>query len=138
MSLTGAGELADFATALVGKFFGDKTQQEKDQAALAIQSLANEFNLVKAQTDVDLAEAQSSDRLQHWRGALGWVCVLAFGWHYVGLPIFQYVAAVLVQMKEIAGIPMPPDLNDAALQTVLLGMLGLGAMHVTERIKGVS
>lgn len=50
-------------------FFPDKT--EEDNAKLAA-SLA----LIQTQTDIDKAEAQSTDPLQHWRGGLGMCCRL--------------------------------------------------------------
>lgn len=136
--MTGIGALAGAASTIINHFFPDKTQEEKDALTKEMQEMMNSQNLTLAQLDVDKAEAQSSDPMQHWRGALGWVCVAAFGWHYVGLPVFQYLAAVGVQMHWMQAVPTPPDLNTAELSTILMGMLGLGGMHVAERIKGVA
>ncbi len=136
--VSGIGALGDAVQGIVNHFFPDKTQQEKDQAAIELQTLMNQFNLTKGQIDVDQAEAASTDKLQHWRGFLGWVCTAAFAWHYVGLEVFQYVAAVGVANHWFASMPQPPALDISELYPLLMGMLGLGAMHVTERVKGVS
>ena len=138
LDITGIGALADAASSIINHFFPDKTQEEKDKLTVEMQTMMNEQNLTLAQLQIDNSEAQSTDPMQHWRGALGWVCVLAFGWHYVGLQVFQYIMAVGVQQGWVHALPAPPDLNTAELSTVLMGMLGLGGMHVAERIKGVS
>ena len=106
-------------------FFPDKTQQEKDQLAAALAML-------NAQTDIDKAEAQSSDPLQHWRGGLGWVCAFAYGYNFVLQPL-------MVAAATLSGHPVVlPVLDIGPLATLTLGMLGLGGLHVAERVKGVS
>lgn len=138
MSLTGLGEVADLAKTVVGAIFPDKTDVEKAQIAAQMQATLGQQNLTIAQIGVDQAEAASSDPLQHWRGALGWVCVVAYAWHYVGMPVANYLCGVLVVKQYLAAMPSFPELNTSELSTLLMGMLGLGAMHVTERVKGVS
>lgn len=125
MDLTGIGTAAEAAKSIIGMFFPDKTAEEQSKIAA---SLA----LLNAQTNIDLAEAQSSDPLQHWRGGLGWVCAFAYFWNFVGQPLAVAVAA-------LAGHPIVlPQLDIGPLATLTLGMLGLGGLHVTERIKGAA
>ena len=115
----------DLATTIVQKIWPDRSQQEQQQLAGMLQQLT-------AQTDINKAEAQSSDPLQHWRGGLGWVCTLAYLFDFVLQPL-------LVSLSALAGHPIGLarlDLGD--LSTLTLGMLGLGGLHVAERIKGVS
>lgn len=138
MDALGIGAVGDAVTAIVNHFFPDKTQQEKDQAANELQVLMNQFNLTKAQIDVDDDEAKNTDPLQHWRGMLGWVCTAAFAWHYVCYPLFQYVASCLVAAHLLAAVPIPPDLDVEELYPLLLGMLGLGTMHTVQAIKGTA
>jgi hypothetical protein len=135
---TGIGALGSAVEGIVNHFFPDKTQEEKDKAALELQTLMAQFNLTSAQIGVDQAEAASGDRWQHWRGALGWVCVFSFAWHYVGLPLFGYVAALGVQMHLFGGIPIPPALDISELYPLLMGMLGLGAMHTYQTVKAAN
>lgn len=125
IDVSGIGTAATAVKDVLGMFFPDKTEQEKAQIAAAV-------SLVQAQTDIDKSEAQSSDPLQHWRGGLGWVCVAGFGYQFVLQPL-------LATALTIAGHPVAlPSLDLGQLSTLTAGMLGLGAMHVTERIKGAT
>lgn len=126
MDITGIGAAATAAKDILGMIFPDKTESEKAQ-------LAATLALVQAQTDIDKAEAVSSDPLQHWRGGLGWVCVFAYAWNFVLEPMVHAGCA-------IAGHPgiTLPTLDIAPLAELTLGMLGLGALHVTEKVKGVA
>jgi Holin of 3TMs, for gene-transfer release len=123
--LTGLGAVAESAKSILGMFFPDKTESEKNQLAAALAVL-------NSQTDIDKAEAQSSDPLQHWRGGLGWVCAFGYAYNFVLQPL-------LVAGASIFGHPVAlPQLDISQLSTLTLGMLGLGGLHVAERIKGVS
>lgn len=126
MDLTGIGEAATAAKGILGMIFPDKTEQEKSQLAAALA-------LVNAQTDIDKAEAQSTDPLQHWRGGLGWVCAFAYAYNFVVQPLA--VALYAIWHGQILALP---QLTIEPLATLTLGMLGLGGLHVAERIKGAS
>ena len=68
-----------------------------------------------------------------WRPAIGWTCALAFFWRFVGYPVSATVLAAVgapVTLPEITGWG---DLN-----SVLMGMLGLGLMRSYEKSAGVS
>lgn len=123
--LTGLGAVAEAAKGILGMFFPDKTVEERDQLAAAL-------SLINAQTNINQAEALSSDPLQHWRGGMGWVCCMAYFWNFVGQPIMIGVALAI-------GHPLVlPQLDIGPLSTLTLGMLGLGGLHVAERIKTVA
>jgi hypothetical protein len=101
-----------------------KMQQSGELAQLAATT-----DLAKAQIMVNQAAAASTDRLQHWRGAAGWVCVLAYGYTYLLAPIGTWLLAM-------AGHPVvAPEINTADLSALLMGMLGLGGMHVYQTVK---
>jgi len=115
----------DLANNIVGKIWPDKTAHEQQELAALLSQLT-------AQTDIDKAEAASSDPMQHWRGGMGWVCVAAYAWDFVLQPLTMTGAV-------IAGHPVVlPQLDIGPLSTLTLGMLGLGGLHVTERVKGVA
>lgn len=125
MDLTGIGEAATAAQKIIGMFFPDRTAEDQ-------QKLAATLSLLNAQTDIDKAEAQSSDPLQHWRGGLGWVCTAGYAYQFVLQPL-------IVAVTHIAGHPVQlPELDLGQLSTLTLGMLGLGTLHVAERIKGAA
>lgn len=125
MDLTGIGEAATAAQKIIGMFFPDKTAEEQSKLAAMV-------GLLNAQTDIDKAEAQSSDPLQHWRGGLGWVCTAGYAYQFVLQPL-------IVAVTHISGHPVQlPELDLGQLSTLTLGMLGLGTLHVAERIKGAA
>lgn len=115
MSLDPVTAGLDAVTAIVSRIWPDKTESEKAQIAAAVQA-------VSAQTNIDQAEAQSSDPLQHWRGGLGWVCVVAYLNNFVLVPWAQAFHVAV------------PLLNVESLSTLTLGMLGLGGMHVYQQV----
>src|ERR1035437_8109470 len=117
MDLTGIGEVASAAKGILGMIFPDKTEEEKAQICAALAMLT-------AQTNIDQAEADSTDPLQHWRGGLGWVCASAYAWNFVGQPL---IVAVCVVFNHAVVLPM---LDIGPLATLTMGMLGLGGLHV--------
>jgi hypothetical protein len=125
LDLTGVGEALTAAQKIVGAFFPDKTAEEQSK-------LAASLSMLNAQTDIDRAEAQSSDPLQHWRGGLGWVCVAAYAWNFIAQPLVIAGAALAGSKLAL------PALDIGPLATLTLGMLGLGGLHVAERIKGAA
>lgn len=117
MDLTGIGEAATAAKGILGMIFPDKTEEEKNKLAAAMA-------MIQSQTDIDKAEAQSTDPLQHWRGGLGWVCTLAYLNNFA-----------LVPWATAFGLHIPP-MDMASLGALTLGMLGLGGMHVYQQTAG--
>lgn len=117
MDVTGIGAAAQAAKDILGMIFPDKTEEEKAK-------LAASLALIQAQTDIDKAEAESKDPLQHWRGGLGWVCTLSFLNNFVVMPW-----AATFGLRA-------PTLDTASLMTLTMGMLGLGGMHVYQTING--
>jgi hypothetical protein len=115
MDITGIGEGLSAIKGLADKIWPDKTE-------IAKADIVSMLSQIQAQTDIDKAEAQSTDPLQHWRGGLGWVCVLAYLNNFVILP---YAVAFGFHVPNI-----PSD----ALFTLTGGMLGLGGMHVYQTV----
>lgn len=121
-------------------FIPDPQQKAAAQLALFQAQQAGEFKELDAQValagqqaDIDKAEAQSSDRLQHWRGAAGWVCVAGLAWTFVGFPVLSCLLAATGHMPK-GGLPV---LDNAQLWQLTAGMLGLGGWHVYGQVRGV-
>lgn len=126
MSATGLGEIAGLATTVIDKIWPNKSEQEKAelQAALVV---------VQGQLAVNQAEAGSSSVfVAGWRPFIGWVCGAACAWNWIGLPIAKAGLLLAGQKLELS----PADLGE--MLPVLMGMLGLGALRTTEKIKGVA
>jgi hypothetical protein len=114
VDVAGVGAIATAAEKVLGMIFPDKT-------AIETQKMAAAFALIQNQTNIDNTEAASSDPLQHWRGGLGWVCVLAYLNNFILVPWATAFGAHV------------PVLDFAPLATLTAGMLGLGGMHVYEQ-----
>jgi hypothetical protein len=114
MDITGIGAAATAAQKILGMIFPDKTAEETQKLAAALA-------LVQSQTDIDKAEAESTDPLQHWRGGLGWVCTLAYLNNFI-----------LVPWATAFGVHVPA-IDIGPLSALTAGMLGLGGMHVYEQ-----
>jgi len=113
----------DLASTIVGKIWPDKSAQEQQQLAAVL-------SMINAQTDINKAEAQSTDPLQHWRGGLGWVCVAGYAWNYVLEPIATATAAFMHYPVTLGRMDM------TELSTLTIGMLGLGVTHAWQTVKG--
>ena len=125
-SLTGLGEVATLAAGIIDKIWPNKTEQEKAelQAALVV---------VQGQLSINQAEAGSSSVfVAGWRPFIGWVCGSACAWNWIGLPIAKAGLLLAGYTLNLA----PADLTE--MLPVLMGMLGLGALRTTEKIKGVA
>lgn len=115
----------DLASTIVNKIFPDKSAEEKQQLAAVL-------SMVQGQMAIDQAEATSTDPLQHWRGGLGWVCVMGYFWNFVGQPLTNAIAIGCGHPLALPGLDIGP------LATLTLGMLGLGGLHVAAQMKGGS
>ena len=83
------------------------------------------LELSKGQLEINKVEAaHKSLFIAGWRPAIGWCCGFALMYSTILSPILGIWFAV-------------PPVDGSLLTTVLMGMLGLGAMRTTEKLKGV-
>jgi len=117
----------------VGKIAGDLITTDKERAELAFRAQELDQKLDLAQIEVNKVEAASASVwVAGWRPGIGWVCVSACAWNWVGLPLSSFLLAA-------AGHPVnftPADLSE--MWPLLLGMLGIGGMRTFEKVKGVT
>lgn len=89
--------------------------------------LAAETELAKGQLEINKVEAGNANLfVAGWRPGVGWVCCLALVYQF-------FLRPALITFGKPA-----PDLEMGDLITILLGLLGLGALRTTEKIKGVA
>lgn len=132
LDITGLGALGDVAAKLVDKFFPDKTQAQKDAAALEMATLLQESNLMLAQTSINLEEAKSTSLfIAGWRPAIGWTCGFALAYAAVFEPLLRFSGTVLLGYSGAY-----PVIDTNITLQVLLGLLGLAGMRSAEKIKG--
>lgn len=92
-----------------------------------------DLKMATGQMEVNKAEALNNSLfVAGWRPAIGWTCGAAFAFKFVLGPS----AVVLMAM---AGHPITlPDFDFTEMSTILMGMLGLGALRTVEKIKGAA
>lgn len=113
------------------KFVGDKDLKEKLAHDEEMQELVAELQSTVGQLEINKAEAQhSSIFVSGWRPAVGWICGVALGYHYVLYPFLKFGAVLIMDNP-----PDFPSLSLGDLMPVLLGMLGLGSMRSYEKSK---
>lgn len=125
---------------IIDKVIPDKAaaQAAKDQlAAMAAQGqlteeMAELASVTTAQSDINKIEAASgSTFVAGWRPYVGWILGTAFGAIYLVFPLLTWITALF-------GHPIPfPTLDSGTLMTLLMGMLGMGAMRSYDKAKGV-
>ena len=125
---------------LIGPVSGllDKVIEDKDQKAqlaheIATMSDNHAQQALMGQLEINKAEAASGSIFKGgWRPFIGWVCGVAFAYHFVLQPCIVFGAAA-------AGIDIPelPEFDMGSLMTVMMGMLGLGGMRSIEKLKKI-
>ena len=122
------------ATKLLDKVIEDKDQKAKlaHELATMADKLAHEQQL--AQMAINKEEASSGSLFKGgWRPCSGWICGIAFGYHFVVQPVIIFIV-VLIGMD----IPELPSFDMGTLLTVLGGMLGIGSLRTYEKQKGLT
>lgn len=121
-------------TGLLDKFIQDKDLKAKLAHDIATMAEKHSHENALAQIEVNKIEAASSDFFKSsWRPFIGWVCGVAFAYHFVLQPIIIFVVALFG-----AQIPALPEFDMASLMTVLGGLLGLGGLRTYEKSKGLT
>ena len=119
---------------LLDKAIPDQDLKRKLSHEIATMSEKHAQELALAQIKVNAAEAASGSLFKGgWRPCIGWICGIAFGYHFVLQPVIIFVVALI-------GIEIPelPKFDMNTLLTVLAGMLGIGGLRTYEKQKGLT
>lgn len=120
-------------TGLLDKFIEDKDQKAALAHEIATMSQKHAQQLALAQIEVNKIEAAGNWYQSLWRPTVGWVCALAFFYHFLGNPV-----AVFVMTSMGMEIPTLPEFDMGTLMTVLGGMLGIGGLRTYEKKQGLT
>ena len=115
--------LVDSATHLLDKFIPDADTKQKIAHELATMSEKHAQEIALAQIKLNTEDAKGNWFQSGWRPATGWVCVAGFTVNFLVSPITAAFEITIPQADTTVMLP------------VLLGMLGLGTMRTTERLK---
>ena len=121
-------------TGLLYKFVEDKDQKAKLAHDLATMADKHAQQIALAQIEVNKAEAASGSLFKGgWRPAVGWVCAIAFAYHFI-------IKDLIIFGASFAGAELPelPEFDMGTLLTVLGGMLGIGGLRTYEKQKGIT
>ena len=121
-------------TGLLDKFIPDAGEKARLAHEIATMAEKQAHEIALAQIEVNKAEAASGSLFKGgWRPFIGWVCGVAFAYHFIVQPFLVFLIAVF-------GVSLPalPSFDMASLMTVLGGLLGLGSLRTFEKYKGVS
>ena len=126
--------LIEPVSSLLDKAIPDQDLKRKLSHEIATMSEKHAQQLALAQIKVNAAEAASGSLFKGgWRPCIGWICGIAFGYHFVLQPVIIFVVALI-------GIEIPelPEFDMGTLLTVLGGMLGIGGLRTYEKQKGLT
>lgn len=130
--------LLGIGSKVIDKIWPDPVQRDaaklellKLQQSGELAQLTADTNLMIEQIKVNQAEAANPSLfVSGWRPAIGWVCGLACGWNWIGLPVAKVIAVILDHPINLS----PADLTE--MLPVLMGMLGLGGLRTIEKLQG--
>ena len=122
---------------LLDKLIPDPIAREKAKIELMkaertadLEELRLALSADSAQTEINKQEAAHSDRfVAGWRPFIGWVCGVAFAYHFILQPLLAFA------IMNSGGEVKLPSFDMDALSTVLMGMLGLGGLRTIEKIR---
>jgi len=128
-------------TSLIGPVTSilDKVIQDKDQKAqlaheIATMSDTHAQQVLLSQLEINKAEAASGSLFKGgWRPFVGWVCGIAFAYHFVLQPLLIFVLIVFN-----VNIPDLPKFDMSTLLTTLGGLLGIGGLRTYEKKSGLT
>ena len=119
---------------ILDKAIPDQDLKRRLSHEIATMSEKHAQELALAQVKVNATEASSGSLFKGgWRPCIGWICGIAFGYHFVLQPVIIFIV-VLIGMD----IPELPSFDMGTLLTVLGGMLGIGGLRTYEKQKGLT
>ena len=119
-------------TGLLDKFIPDADTKAKLAHEVATMAQNHAQELAKAQLEGNKVEAaHKSLFVSGWRPAVGWVCVLGMFGNFITIPFSNFVLALFGLDIVIPLVPLE------TMMSVLMGMLGLGAMRSYEKKNAV-
>lgn len=121
LALDSVGGLAkNIRTAITGVDTEKQAELDKIFAEL-------DDKIVAGQQALNMIAAQGQSLFQSgWRPAAGWLSVFGLAYSTMGWPLLAW-------LSKIAGIAEPPVIDTGILITLLVQMIGLGALRTYER-----
>lgn len=130
--------LIDPISRLLDRLIPDPEARAHAQAELLKAERDGELEILRlalsadqAQTAINVQEAASRNLfVSGWRPFIGWVCGMAFCYHFIIQPLLIF--SLINSGQEVR----LPQFDMEALSTVLMGILGLGGLRTIEKVRG--
>ena len=88
-----------------------------------------------AQIKLNMVEAQHRSMfVAGWRPFIGWTCGVGIGYHFILQPLIAWGVVVWGPALAVA----PPVLEFAPLLSLVMSLLGLGALRTVEKARGLT
>jgi hypothetical protein len=129
-------EVLSPVTDIISEVVVDK--DKRDEIKLEIEKLADQVDQryhdeLMGQIEVNKEEAKhASVFVAGWRPFIGWVSGVGLGYTFVLAPFVEFIARANGYVGEM---PMP---DTSQLMTLIMAMLGVGAMRSYDKAKGTS
>ena len=121
-------------TGILDKVIEDKDQKAKLAHEIATMSDTHAQQALLSQLEINQAAAASGSLFKGgWRPFVGWVCGVAFAYHFVLQPLIVFILTVFG-----SDIPELPEFDMSTLLTTLGGLLGIGGLRSYEKTKGLT
>jgi len=133
MALDPITTILDIGSKVIDRLWPDPAQAASAKLELYKLQQSGELQQIMGQLEINKAEAASASVfVSGWRPFIGWTCGVACAWNWVGISVAKVIAAFF----QYPILLTPADLSE--MLPVLMGMLGLGVLRTTEKIKGVA
>ena len=114
----------------------DKNKVAQHKADLEKELVKALVDVDKEQAKINRADAQATGALSWiqrlWRPTLAWVCVLAFAFQFLVIPITNWYCALNGTVISL------PTLDSSTLMTVLFSLLGLTGARSFDKLKNIN
>lgn len=131
--MIGIDAIAGLVNSAVNKIWPDANIEAQAKADALKAELAKELEYTLGQLEINKIEAASSSVfVSGARPFVMWVCGSGFAYEFLFRPLFNGFAIAFGMP------PIFPGVETEALSTLLFGMLGLGTLRTTEKVKGVA
>jgi hypothetical protein len=137
----------DVGKTVIEKIWPDPAEQARELRKL--EKLRQDGDLAKLQAHVQLMTGQmqvNAKEAEHksifvagWRPFIGWVGGFSLGYQFIFYPLLLWVWSIVSIFVEIPqGVGPPPVLDGNELYSIVLGMLGIGAMRSYDKKNGTA
>lgn len=124
---------------ILSKIIPDKDAREKMAHELATMGATMSHEVTMAQLEVNKQEAaHKSLFVAGWRPFIGWACGLSMASNFLLFPLVNMGLNIWQVADQAGNLIVIPMIDLSVMMPVLLGMLGLGALRTTEKVKGVA